>query len=226
MLQMYYQPDSTKAAKVLARYLLTALPDQRVLWLVSGGSNIALSVQVMKRIPTKLQPNLAIMLTDERYDVYDHADSNLRQLYEGGLKSGKATVVPVLMPVNMSLTQTVKRYEQVIETAFANADVIVAQLGIGVDGHIAGILPKSAATRSKALVCGYKAMDYTRITLTMMALKQVSIAFAFAYGDRKEPALEQLSSKALALSTQPAQVLKQIPEARLYTDQHVTKQEA
>jgi 6-phosphogluconolactonase/glucosamine-6-phosphate isomerase/deaminase len=211
--------DAAGAADVLAKRLIKELrAEKRVLWLLSGGSNIAIEVAVMNKIPSEIQPYLAIML-DERYGPYGHKDSNMQQLLDAGFKPGKATIVPVLVPENLSLEDTATRYQAAAKTAFGNADVIIAQLGIGPDGHISGILPGSPAVESIGLVAGYRTDQFERVTFTFEALKLVTAAYAFAFGGAKREQLESLRDKKLPLGEQPAQILKQISESYIYNDQ-------
>jgi 6-phosphogluconolactonase/glucosamine-6-phosphate isomerase/deaminase len=191
---------------------------EHVLWLVTGGSSIVVSVKVMELIPDKLSGRLAIYLTDERFGPIGHPDSNIQQLVNAGFNPKEATVVPVLVPA-VALEDTVTRYEDAIKTGFDEADIIIGQFGIGPDGHISGILPGSDAVTSIRLVDGYTTETYTRITTTFPALKRVDVAFAFAFGDSKLAALTKLRDKDLSLSEEPSQILKQIPECYIYSDQ-------
>lgn len=191
---------------------------KRVLWLLSGGSNIAIEVAIMKALPVELQPYLAMMY-DERYGLFGHKDSNLQQLYDAGFVPGRATIVPALTPENLPLAAAAKRYRAAAEAAFASADVIIAQLGTGTDGHISGILPGSPAVITKSLVAGYRFGEYKRITFTFGALKKATAVYAFAFGDAKRNQLLRLRDENLTLDEQPAQILKQIPEAYVYNDQ-------
>lgn len=217
--KFYKQPGKAVAEALLSR-LRTELSDKkRVLWLVSGGSNIPIETTVMKALPKKLQPHLAIMLIDERYGQFGHKDSNLQQLYDAGFAPGKATVVPVLMPEYLPLDDSVTRYQAAIETAYTNADIIIAQFGIGADGHIAGLLPGSASLKVPRMVDGFEGKDFMRITLTPLALERINVAFAFVYGRAKREALKDLRDKNLPVTEQPAQILKQIPESYVYNDQ-------
>jgi 6-phosphogluconolactonase/glucosamine-6-phosphate isomerase/deaminase len=213
-------PDRQAAVAVLTKRLLKELSTKkRVLWLVSGGSNIAITVAVMNALPPEAQSYLAIMLSDERFGPFGHADSNLQQLHDAGFTPGQATVVPVLTPNDSSLEGTTERYEAAIATAFQNADSIIAQLGIGADGHVAGILPGSPAAMARKLVVGYRTEKFARITLTFSALKKVSAAYAFVFGSDKREQLQQLQDTELPLTIQPAQILKQIIESYVYNDQ-------
>ena len=162
--------------------------------------------------------NLTLMLSDERYGASSHPDSNARQLESAGFNPKEATFIPVL--INEPLRITIDRYTQLVTQQFTKNEIIIGQLGIGTDGHTAGILPNSPATKvSDVLVAGYKGKDFCRITLTFPALRQLNSAFVFAYGASKKTALQQLKDETLALETQPAQILKAIPETYIYNDE-------
>lgn len=195
---------------------------KRVLWLVSGGSNTWPEVEVMSNISRKLSQNLTVMLADERYGPVGHAESNWAQLMEAGFKGGKATLLPILQ-ADLSFQQTIKHYNRLVSEAFAEHNIIIAQLGIGTDGHIAGIrVDSSMVNKSQALVCGYKSSEnppLKRMTLTFHGLRHIDVAYTFAFGVGKQKALNLLQAKSLPLTQQPAQILKDLREAYVYNDQ-------
>lgn len=192
---------------------------RRVLWLVSGGSNIPVSVQIMDNITRQSQARLSVMLADERYGEVGHDQSNWTQLIRAGFQGGDAKLIPVL-EAGLDFQQTIARYNQLVGQAFEEHDLIIAQLGIGADGHIAGILPGSpAAAETKALVAGYRSAPFLRITLTFPALRKITAAYAFAFGNTKRQALSDLRKRTLTPVRQPAQILKRLGEAYLYSDQ-------
>lgn len=190
----------------------------QVLWLVPGGSNIPLAADISKRLPEDLTKNLRIYLTDERYGDVWHPDSNTRQLEEAGFDPKQATMVPVLSG-DLSLQETTEHFADALADAFASSDVVIGQFGMGPDGHIAGILPGTPAVSSEDLAVGYPTDTFTRITMTFEAIKHVDVAFVYAFGDAKRPALENLQNDDLSLDEQPAQILKQLPEAYVFNDQ-------
>ncbi len=220
MIQFIKSKTAVDGQRALTACLKEALAaHQRVLWLVPGGSNISITVAVMKQISVTDSTRLAIMLTDERYGQPGHKDSNWQQLEDAGLKLKKATTIPLLRD-GLSLQDTTNLYAQVIARALNAAEVIIGQFGIGADGHIAGILPGSPAVRAKELVAAYETPDdFTRITLTFPALRRLDEAFVCAYGANKQAALTTLRDKTLPLAKQPAQILKRIPGVCVYNDQ-------
>ena len=191
---------------------------RRVLWLVSGGSNIVATVTIMQGLVEETTKNLTIMLADERYGAVGHSDSNGAQLLAAGFDPRQAQLLTVLIS-NTSFEATRDHYEALAIKAFSNCDIVIAQFGMGSDGHIAGILPRSAAASSTAFVAAYAAQPYQRLTLTFRAIKRVSVAYVLAYGDDKKPALEMLSSKLIPYTEQPAQIIKELPEAYVFNDQ-------
>lgn len=212
--------DCLIGQKYLERQLLSALKSgKKVLWLVSGGSNIPISVSVAKALPEHLTTNLTIMLADERFGRLSHPNSNSQQLLTAGFNYGLASFYTILN--NLSLQATVQNYQKIVVKQFNQADQIIAQLGLGTDSHIAGILPNSVATKqldNNQLVISYQAQDFERITLTFEALRYINIAFVFAYGISKKQAIENLLEKNSSLKDQPAQILKDISQSYVYND--------
>ncbi len=192
---------------------------QRVLWLVSGGSNVEPSVQIMANISNKLSRGLGIMLADERYGPPGHIDSNWAQLIKAGFKTRNARVIEILQD-GLDFEQTLARYNTVTDDTFKNYDLIILQMGVGRDGHVAGILPGSvAAFETKNLAAGYPDPPLKRLTLTFPAIRKVHEAYVFAFGAPKHETLALLQSQSLSPEVQPVQILKELPEAYLYSDQ-------
>jgi 6-phosphogluconolactonase/glucosamine-6-phosphate isomerase/deaminase len=210
------------AADMLAKRLIQelALNGRRVLWLICGGSNISISVDAFNQVKAKAVKgelkNLYITLTDERFGPAGHPDSNWKQLIDAGFDFALANASPVLR--GLSLDETVAVFGSGFKELVEKTDIVVAQFGIGADGHIAGILPASAAVLSSRYAEGYEAKNFTRVTLTPKALRKIDIAYAFVFGESKKEAMEKLKNKNLPLSEEPAQILKVLPEAYVVTD--------
>lgn len=213
------EPDIEHGLSTLSQRLIKELKqDKNVLWLVSGGSNITSAVTVMKTIPDNLQMQLTILPVDERFGAVGHSDSNYQQLIETGFDAGDAILLNILEN-NLSLGQTEERFKSLAGQAFEEADVIIALLGIGSDGHLAGILPGSPASlESRKYVTCYEAKPYTRITLTFPALRKINAAYVYAYSEAKTDALNKLMNQDIGPEMQPAQILKQLDEAYVYND--------
>lgn len=185
---------------------------KRVLWLVSGGSNVDIECQIYKQL-TDLE-GLSTALIDERYGEPGHKDSNYQKLVDGGFA---ANLTPVLV-TGLDIDNTTAQYSEKLEKLLDEADVVIAQLGIGADGHTNGVLPDSPIVNSKKLVEQYKGSDFGRITMTLEALRFVDVVFVFAYGQDKKLTLTRLTTEDVSLDEQPSQILKQLPEVYLYND--------
>lgn len=205
-------------ADLTSRLVRELAAGKRVLWLTSGGSNIPSSVQIMDNISAGLSKKLSVSLADERYGEPGHSESNWAKLIEAGFEAKRASLLPVLRP-DTSFKQAIQVYNELMEAAFLASDVIIAQLGIGPDGHIAGILPNSPATTAKTLVAGYEAPPLKRLTITFTALSRITAAYVFAFGKPKQKALVAVQNRELSREVQPAQILNELPEAYLYSDQ-------
>ena len=215
----FFQADASRGVGQLSDLLNQSLAaNHRVLWLVSGGSNIPIENKVMAALARDHLSNLTIMLTDERYGDIGHANSNAQQLIAAGFSPKQAIFIPVL--INQSLELTAARYNRLVSQQLERNQITIGQLGIGEDGHTAGILPNSlAATVSDSFVAYYPAQDFSRITLTFPALRLITTAIVFAYGAGKQTALKQLKDEDLPLEVQPAQILKAIPSTYIYNDE-------
>lgn len=205
--------------------IIRALNNGReVLWLVCGGSNIPAAAIVLNKVKTSIKKEnlkyLTIAQTDERYGHVGHADSNWQQMLEAGMDFNGIQVVPVL--TGKTLEETIDDYAQKMQKVFGEIKQkngsIIAQFGIGADGHIAGLIPHSSATKDSRLVSGFVGTDFTRISLTFNSLRKIDTAFAFAFGKSKYQALERLKNTNLPLEDQPSVILKEIERSYLYTD--------
>jgi 6-phosphogluconolactonase/glucosamine-6-phosphate isomerase/deaminase len=228
-IMQFAREQQSAAVHAIAEHIVRALRDgQRVLWLVSGGSNIAAEVAVMDRIradaPARL-PGLAIMPMDERFGPSGHAHSNTQGLRQAGFDPGAAVWVDVLAH-NVTFEQTVSFYNEVAGTLLGNAGIVIGQFGLGADGHVAGILPHSPSVDAdEVMVAGYEWSDFPRLTLTPTALKQITTGYVLAYGSVKQRALERLQKHTELLDDLPAVLLYDIPEVHVYMDTEATKED-
>ena len=196
-----------------------------VLWLVCGGSNISAAVAVMKSIRTSVSAidisRLTVGLTDERFGPVGHVDSNWKQLEDAGFEFTNIGTLPTLKgePLEETVHSYSKEIDEAINTTKSDKGLVVAILGIGADGHIAGILPDSSASRAQGLTDGYEAGPYMRVTLTFTALRRLDEVYALVFGARsKHTQITRLVAESVALSDQPCQILKEITVSSLYTD--------
>jgi len=204
----------------VVEYLTEALTTRlskgkRMLWLVPGGSSIAIAAAVSKQLKGVPLEKLVVTLTDERYGEVGHSDSNWQQMSEAGFDLPGAVLRPVLKGLDMS--GTVRSFAETLEEEFDRADYRIGFFGIGPDGHTAGILPGSPAVDADDMTTGYEAGKFRRITMTPIAIEQLDEAVVYAVGEAKWPVIDELST-SIDLDIQPAQVLKEIPILTVFND--------
>ena len=218
-MQVYKVGFVNIAAAPLVSKLKGSLAIGQTLWLIPGGSNIPLAVEVMRRLDDSLTQNLTIALTDERFVPKGHPDSNWQQLLDNGFDPKKARTIEVLQD-DKSIEDCTSRYDQLLTEALEDNDATIGQFGMGEDGHIAGILPHSvAASETTSTVIGYNAGEFNRITVSFNGIRKLQTAFLIAFGTNKYEQLDKLIHQNLPLSVQPAQVIKQVNVSYIYNDQ-------
>jgi 6-phosphogluconolactonase/glucosamine-6-phosphate isomerase/deaminase len=208
--------DTAPVVKYLADTIQRHLAkNQKVLWLVPGGSAIAVAAEVSKKLQGTDLHNLAVTLTDERFGPVGHPDSNWQQLSEAGFVLDGASLVPVL--VNEDRSATTARFDDLLRKTLESAQYRLGFFGIGPDGHTAGILPGSPAVTAAEYAAGYDAENFQRITMTPPAIAALDEAVVYAIGEAKWPVLDQLETDK-PLNEQPSQALKTVPQLTIFND--------
>ena len=210
----------TTSIEPVGQYIAERLTKQlaagrRVLWLVPGGSAIAVAVFVSKILASEQLDNLTVGLTDERYGPEAHIDSNWQQLRAAGFSLPGADLQPVLSGKNLELTA--QEYSKLLEADLKMADYSLALVGLGADGHILGIKAGSPAVLSSDFAAGYAWTDYDRLTATSRTLEKLSEVVVYAVGQQKWPQLKTLQEE-LEPSSQPAQLLKKLKKVIIFND--------
>lgn len=221
-MQIEFIPANTAepAAKYIAEHILDQLGQNRsVFWLLSGGSCIAVAVSAAKLLAGKNLSGLTVSLSDERYGLVGHPDSNWFQLKTAGLELPGAILHPVLL--GESNEATAEAFEAFLMHEFANTDYHLGLLGFGPDGHTSGILPHSPAVTASGLVSSYDGGGYQRITVTQSALSKLNEAVVNAIGKTKWPVLDRFETE-LSVAQQPAQALKSVAKVTIFTDRPLT----
>lgn len=208
-----------------------------VLFLVSGGSTAGIAIaaiDALRNLSTTqgfdMRGLFSVSLIDERFGPAGHEHSNWRQLLDGGLPVESIRTLPLLLDAcddQVAFGSAVGRFEAMLADAARKETsgelLIVGLLGIGADGHTAGILPGSPACAENdlgpaaPLATGYKSDIHTRITITPAFFQYLDISIAYATGSEKWPALARLR-EMLPICDHPAQLLKRAHESMVFCD--------
>lgn len=204
---------------------------QPVLLLVSGGSALA----VLEYADFVGGENLTISLLDDRF-YKDHGINNFFQLTQTGFyrkaKAQGAKFISTLPKGKESLAMAAERWEKALRSWASvglSGRTIIAIMGVGPDGHTAGIMPfpedphKFACLfQNNNWVVGYDAGGKNqyplRLTASISFLRtMVDYAFVYISGEKKRKILPVILTSG-DLPRCPARIIHQLKNVQIYTD--------
>ena len=228
--------NAEESAAQAANFLTNTLvhySDIPTLLLVSGGSSLSILNYMNVEV---LRNNLQIAQIDERWtpNERDRNSSAFKKtaFYTQALNTG-VPFVSINVADSDSPEESAKKHEWFLKQwhSLFRDGVIIAMLGIGSDGHIAGVLPNQSAPDrfnkmfyyTRDWVAGYRIPQGgafpARVTTTLHFLYQeVTTAIVYACGDEKREALQRLYMPEGSLPQIPARILHQMRDARLFSD--------
>lgn len=222
--------DSSALFEVVGREIVRRIEGatQPCLVLLSGGSAVGAYDGLLELIARGHAGLVMIGLVDERFGSVGHADSNARLIGEAGFWEAcqRAEVVYRTILADSTVSQDVERYERWLDEAYHLCPTRIGIFGIGPDGHTAGILPQPVAHfketfETDRLVVGYASHDQfgERITITPVAIRQLTDAIVVAGGAAKRTVVQRLVEGQNSEPAQfPAALLRSVPRLMLYTD--------
>jgi 6-phosphogluconolactonase/glucosamine-6-phosphate isomerase/deaminase len=205
-----------------------------VLLLLSGGSALTVLEQLDT---TPLSERMTISVLDERYTFDDNA-SNFSQLTKSAFfERARKQHVNVIDPrpaEDEDLLDTARRFDLALKHWHIthHDGIVIATMGIGTDGHTAGILPhpNNPETFTELFhhqtrcVKGYHVdqrvspyQDRMTVTNTYL-LRHVDHAIVYVVGEEKHSALGAVCVKDGEFHKTPARILNSMRDVALYTD--------
>src|SRR3989338_1483710 len=207
-----------KAADIISEKIEAAISgSQKTLLLLSGGSAVKIYPFLAEKLKNRsVKPHfLTIAQADERFQPENKEEINAYQIEKSGLTfyavDQKGTV-----------EESAQKYNQTISKLYKNTDFRIAVLGIGEDGHTAGLLPGYRELWDKnTFAVGYKNKGRfpQRVTFTPKALQQCNFAVVCLAGKSKSQVFWKLKEESEEdLNIFPASILYSIPEAVVLAD--------
>lgn len=198
------------AASALYENIRDATRSGDVLVLLSGGSVVPIAITALNLLSREGKSKISIGQVDERYGAVGHAHSNWLALQRAGLvENDFAHVLPILTE-GLSRQETADVYAEKLTDAISKATTVLGLLGIGADGHTAGMLPHpyfhDEFLDPETLVFGYEGPDFERITVTERMLSLMNAVVVFAAGQQKVAAIKKLSEDS-SVKEMPARIL-------------------
>jgi 6-phosphogluconolactonase/glucosamine-6-phosphate isomerase/deaminase len=210
------------------------LRDIPTLFLASGGSALA----ILDYIDPAVLPNdSCVGVLDERFSL-DPAVNNFAQVlaspFGEKLQDQEVELINTTIRQTDTLAALADRFNEALSHWLENHPTgqVIATVGIGTDGHIAGLMPTETAAQFKRrfsgekLATGYEVPpavnQYTKRVTTTPAFftHRLDRAVVFATGAKKQAVLETLVSKNVPIHKTPAQLLKQV-DITIFTDQFI-----
>ncbi len=220
-------------ARALKKTLLQHA-DKDILLLFSGGSSLALVDRIH---PDIVSTRCTISVFDERY-TFEKNESNFEllsktQFFSYATEHGTAYIDP-RPKEGESVEDAGNRFDRALkEWHITHRDgVVIATVGIGSDGHTAGILPmtedpdtfKKLFLSEARCAVGYQLSPdinphTKRITVTLTYIKRhLMHAIIYASGTQKRDALVAIRNGGTDYEHLPAKMLHEVPHASLFTD--------
>jgi 6-phosphogluconolactonase len=214
----------SRATDSLLTYLTQQTRTETTLLLSGGSATLIYQQLVQKSHHFDSLKWLQVGQIDERWGAVGHVDSNQRAIRNTGLVEAwerKGAQFHWVLHEPTSLTETADSYQSWLETRFATTSVL-AVLGVGGDGHTAGILPFQDQVLfdhtfpDDRIFVGYEYPQETefpqRLTVTPSALQSLTWFTGVMWGENKEPVWQKLGeSKPLSVSQFPVQLLTSVP---------------
>jgi 6-phosphogluconolactonase/glucosamine-6-phosphate isomerase/deaminase len=220
--------NSEEGVEVCKKLLYEKVSKNTVLFL-SGGSTPKTLYETLAK--EKILKVGAAALVDERFGEKLHDNSNEKMIQDTGLikylEQSNIRFHPIL--VNKSFAETAKDYDETVRYLFNYFPKSVGILGVGIDGHTAGLpagmsnikYQMSNKTDLATSFDDFPAAQKERITLTFLGLSKLDKIIVLVFGKDKKKAL-RLMLKDGSLAEIPSRFLTQVEiteRVTLITDQ-------
>jgi 6-phosphogluconolactonase/glucosamine-6-phosphate isomerase/deaminase len=209
------QTEGEKAGSDMAAEYLYEIADKQTVLFLSGGNTPA---NLYCRLAKEANLNIgAAAMVDERYGEAGHDKSNEAMIGRSGLTEYfQSNNIPfyAILEKEQDIARSASNYDRRVRSLLLQYAKAVAILGIGEDGHLAGIAPNRpdftdplfSAERADLLVDYFvdpKEMSAEgvskapfgfgeRITMTMRGLSKMDRLIVLAFGEKKKAALSSL----------------------------------
>lgn len=184
-----------------AKQVLYEEVDRKTVLFLSGGKTPKALYEALAQ--EKILTPAAVGMTDERFGNPFHENSNELMIKDSGfLDYLRKTNVPFYSMLDKKLTvdQAARNYDNVSRDLFFKFPRSVAILGIGLDGHIASIMPNRKDFTDPLFEKEEKYLYASsiddpkkygkRVTLTFAGLSLVDKLIVFVFGKEKKKALK------------------------------------
>lgn len=225
--------DQIEAAKIIGQNIsadLAVWADVPILLLLSGGS----ALNILEYIETENWSNITLFFLDERYSV-DNTDSNFAQLAQFDWLTKVTGLGAKYIDSRVLSGEDLDSFTKRLNSSLKNwldtnlAGKKLAIMGMGPDGHVAGIFPYpenpvlfAKLFTGKEIMVSHNVYGKNkfpqRVTTTFSFFDLLDRSYVCICGEEKRKALTELSRKKLPKHELPAGILYNIKDVFLVTD--------
>ncbi|OGG03127.1 hypothetical protein A2W14_04670 [Candidatus Gottesmanbacteria bacterium RBG_16_37_8] len=213
-------------AELLIRRLEGVLKEgKRCLLLLSGGSAVNLYQRLAEYIDKSQfgSENLAVGQADERFQPDSPDEVNYRAIEKSGLirvlKKKNISIYKIFQTEN--LAQSAGQYSRILDDLFKKYDYRMTVLGIGRDGHTAGLLPGyKHEWDKKTWVVGYEnnGLYRQRISITAKTIGRLDYGMVVISGEEKREAMGKITGRRGNIDKIPGLLIHKIRQVDLVTE--------
>ncbi len=242
-ISIHQAADAEKAAQqagAALSKLLERFQETPVLLLLAGGSARAVLAHIDEAV---LGQHLTVTVTDDRFseelDVNNFTQLQADPFYNKLVRTDTFAISTEVWPGDTNEVHR-QRFEKGLRDWKKDFPygTVIALLGVGTDGHIAGIIPGALngqdfastfdSTADVALLdAGARNEFPLRTTVTFPFLRTVDFAFVYAVGESKKSVLERMvagtSNQKQPLELFPAGIVNEMQHVEIFTDQSVSQ---
>lgn len=226
-------PEPARVAGERVDDLLRKHTNVPVLLLLSGGSAFDVLPYISHEV---LGANVSITMLDDRFSTYAEANNFVQMTEHSFMDVCMETgcyLFGTQVNVQEPLSEYSQRYVAFLERWLRENENgrVVAIMGVGTDGHTAGIMPfpeqeavfyhlfEQPDDIATAYDTGNKSKYPIRVTVTNNFLRTyVDHAVMYAVGATKQDALERVVAPDGAVHETPARIIHDMPDVMLFTD--------
>ena len=231
--EIFRQADKTASLAEAGENFNALLIDNKkrsILLMLSAGSALSILDYVG---PNSLGENLTVSMLDERFsqaaDVNNFLQFQKLDFYKDALTNG-ASFFGTLPRFDDTMDSLKQRWEKNLKTwRTENPNgIIIATLGMGPDGHTAGIFANDDEKEFDKLFIGdnwitaydvgNKHQYKERITTTLTFFKNIDFGIGFVSGPEKKPKLDELIANQSPTNQFPASSWHEIKNVKIFTD--------